>query len=337
MTQTVGDIGEFELIEHIEQLIAEKGAKLADSTPGVGDDAASFQPRQGYDLLVTCDSIIEGRHYLSEYFTPFEIGKRAMVMNISDIGAMGGKPLYALISLGLRQKTPVTHVEDIYKGFMEELNPFNASIIGGNITRVNHSTMIDITLIGEVERSRKLLRSTARVGDAIMVTGYPGQAAAGLQMLMNNENRIQLRNHPLVDAYIRPVHRAAEGCSLASNGKVNAMIDISDGFLGDLGHICERSRVGAEINLENFPVSESMRDISLLLNKEIYDIVLGNSDDYELIFTCSPEDVEMLRSVISDIPAHEVGRITSASEGIKIILEDGTSQKIKPSGWNHFK
>lgn len=337
MTQTVGDIGEFELIEHIERLIAGKGAKLADSTLGVGDDTASFRPRQGYDLLVTCDSMIEGRHYLSEYFTPFEIGKRAMVMNISDIGAMGGKPLYALISLGLHSKIPVTHVEDMYMGFMEELNPFNSSIIGGNITRVNHSMMIDITLIGEVERSHKVLRSTARAGDAIMVTGYPGQASAGLQMLLNNENQIQLRNHPLVDAYIRPVHRAVEGYSLASTGKVNAMIDISDGFLGDLGHICNRSGVGAEINLEDFPVNKSMRDISLPLNKKINDIVLGDSDDYELIFTCSPEDIETLRSIISDIPVHKVGRITSASEGIKIILEDGTSQKIKPSGWNHFR
>ncbi len=340
MEQTVGDIGEFELISHIERIVGKEGVKLPESVLSVGDDAASFMPEQGYELLVTCDSMVEGRHYLPEYFSPFEIGRRAMAMNISDIGAMGGKPLYALVSLGLKSNIPVKDIEEIYRGFLTELNPFNASIIGGNVTGTDYSIMIDITLIGKVEKSQKVLRSTAREGDSIMVTGYPGQAAAGLRMLLKNEDKSRLLKHPLVDAYIRPEHRAVEGHMLAMTGRVNSMIDISDGFLGDLGHICERSGVGAEIHLKDFPVSEYLRSMADSTNESIYDVVLGESDDYELIFTCSHDDVEYLKSLISkkgNTCAKEVGRITGLNEGIKIVSENGIRRDIKPSGWDHFK
>lgn len=337
MSKTVGDSGEFELIDHIEKLISQKGVKASGNTLAIGDDAASFEPRAGYELLVTCDSMIEGRHYMERFFTPFETGRRAMVMNISDIGAMGGRPLYALVSLALKPDMQISHVEEFYRGFLEELNPFNAAIIGGNITGTEHAATIGITLIGEAEKSKKVLRSTAREGDVIMVTGYPGQAAAGLRLLLNSKEGSAPLNHPLVDAYIMPVHRAFEGHALALTGKVTSMIDLSDGFLGDLTHICERSGVGAEINISDFPVSEPMKEI---YPEDIYQKALGASDDYELIFTCSSEDVKMLSSIVkktNNIPVHEVGRITKASEGIKVIQADGIFSTSEASGWNHFR
>lgn len=340
MSETVAEIGEFPLIHRIHAFLEKKGYHTPAVTLGIGDDAASFSPAEGYEILVTCDSMVEGRHYVKEYISPVDLGRRAMVMNISDIGAMGGTPLYALVSLGLPPQTLVKDVEDMYLGFVQELEPFDASIIGGNITGTDGTEIIDITLIGHIEKGRAIRRSTAREGDSILVTGFPGQAAAGLRLLMEPGDGMKRLDHPLVRAYNRPSHRAKEGRAIALSGYAHSMIDTSDGFLGDLGHICEMSRVGAEITKEDMPVSNSMREIQASFGWDIIDMALGDSDDYELIITCPPENVEKVRSVVtagSPVPVAEVGRITGLSEGMKLILKDGSSQPISPSGWDHFK
>src|SRR5512143_358310 len=135
MTEKVQDIGEFGLIGRIHDLLKKEGVRGERVTVGIGDDTASFLPRPGFELLVTCDCVVEGRHYLPRHISPFDLGRRAMALNISDIGAMGGTPLYALISLGLKGEIPVQDIENIYRGFLAELNPFQAAIIGGNLTR----------------------------------------------------------------------------------------------------------------------------------------------------------------------------------------------------------
>ena len=340
MTETVSDIGEFELIRRIDTFLEKLGNRSSKVTLGMGDDAACFEGREGFDLLVTCDSMVERRHYLPEYISPVDLGRRAMVMNISDIGAMGGNPLYALVSLGLRAETSVKDVEDMYRGFMEELGPLGGTIIGGNITGMDGPAVIDITLIGEVEKNKIVKRSTAKPGDAILVTGYPGQAAAGLRLLLDAKEGEDLRDHPLVRAFIRPVHRAGEGYAIAGSGLASAMIDISDGFAGDLGHICEMSGVGAELVQEKFPLSKDMIKMSLPAGRDIFDMVLGDSDDYELIITCPAKDTTRLSYIIHSVggvQVSEVGRITEASKGMTLVLREGGRRDIRPSGWDHFR
>ena len=340
MTEKVSDIGEFGLIRRIDDLVKKEGIRSERVTVGIGDDTAAFLPRAGYELLITCDCIVEGRHYLPEYICPLDLGRRAMVVNISDIGAMGGKPLYALISLGLKIETPVHDVEEIYRGFLLELNPFGASIIGGNITKSGNGIFIDITLIGEVEQGKAVRRSGARAGDVILVTGYPGQSAAGLQLLLRERGDSKIKEHPLVKIYNTPSHRAQLGEIIAQTGCASALIDTSDGFLGDLGHICEESGVGAELIKERFPISEHLREAALRLRGDPYDFFLGDSDDYELIITCRPEDVPRIRSTISQccpVLVTEVGRITSNAGEIFLLLPEGTKLPIKPSGWDHFR
>jgi len=340
MTQTLADIGEFGLIRLIRDLIDSEGVKAPELTMGIGDDSASFLPREGYEILVTCDCMVEGRHYLKGHINPLDLGSRAMVMNISDIGAMGGMPTFAMVSLGVKKDAPVHNILEMYRGFFQELNPLGAAVIGGNITRSDNSNFIDITLIGEVERDKIIRRSTARPDDIILVTGYPGQAAAGLSILLNSKEKGDLQSDPLVRAYNRPVHRAREGRAAALSGCATSMIDISDGLLGDLGHICEESGVGAEIIRKALPVSAQMRAFSEPDGHDPYEWILGESDDYELIITCAPVNKDRICSAIteiSDVPVAEIGRITSKMDGIEIIFPDGSKHEAAAVGWDHFK
>ena len=339
MPETLADIGEFGLIDRIDKLLREEGARLPEKTLGIGDDCASFVSRPGYELLVTCDAIVEGRHYLPRFISPIDLGRRAMDLNISDIGAMGGHTLYALVSLGLRADTPVKDVEAMYRGFIAELNPFDAAIIGGNLTKSEGANFIDITLIGEIESGKSVRRSTAKPGNTILVTGYPGQAAAGLQILLKAIPDDDVRAHPLVQAYNTPSHRAREGEAVAGAGLATAMIDTSDGLLGDLGHICDESGVGARLIQENLPISSALREAAEQMKQEPLDFVLQDSDDYELIITCPPEHVDGICSLItslSHIPVTEIGTITETADGIKLISHDGIPRDMTPSGWDHF-
>jgi thiamine-monophosphate kinase len=340
MPEKLSHIGEFGLIDRIYTLIRKEGVPSSRITLGLGDDTAAFLPRRGYELLITCDSLVENRHFLSAYTPPFDLGRRAMSQNISDIGAMGGRPLYALVSLGLKKETPLPWIEEMYRGFLRELNSFKAAIIGGNLTETSDALFIDITLIGEVLRGKWVGRSGAKPGDAILLSGYPGESAAGLTLLLKNTDHPEISAHPLVQRYLNPGHRAVLAAALAETGKVTAMIDTSDGFLGDLGHILDQSAVGAEVIKGNLPMRGILNQAASQLGKDPYDYILGNSDDYELILTCPPEHLNHIRSLAKeehDLILTEVGRITGTGGEITLILPDGSRQLVKPTGWDHFR
>ncbi len=340
MPERVSDIGEFGLIRRISSLLNKEGVRSERVVLGVGDDTASFHPRPGYEVLITCDCMVEGRHYLRGKIRPYDLGRRAMTLNISDIGAMGGRPLYALVSLGLKPEILVQDVEEMYRGFLAELNPFGASIIGGNLTTSGNGMFIDITLTGEVAQGKAVRRSGAKPGDAVLVTGYPGQAAAGLQLLLHASDDSKILENPLVKIYNTPSHRAQLGEAIAKAGCATAMIDTSDGFVGDLGHICEESGVGVELFKEKLPVSEALREAALTLGWDPYDFLLGDSDDYELVITCLPQNVALLRSIAGQwcpVPLTEVGRITDEAFEITLVLPGGERRPVEGSGWDHFR
>lgn len=339
MSETISQIGEFGLIRRLRDLLLREGGGGRGVVVGIGDDTASFVPGAGQEILITCDSMVEGRHYLPDRMTPYDVGRRAMISNISDIGAMGGQPLYALISLGLRPEMLTSDLEEMYRGFLFELNPFGASIIGGNITSAGDRAFIDITLVGEVPEGKAVRRSGARPGDSILVTGFPGQSAMGLRMLLQGEVRRGLETHPLVKKYLIPGHRASAGRAVAMTGFATSMIDTSDGFQGDLGHICEESGTGAVLEEKRLPVSDLLLDACRELGEDLYEFILGPSDDYELIITCPPERVGDVVTAIRGAGVEsvtEVGKITAGGDGIRLIGRDGGERRIRPVGWDHF-
>ncbi len=340
MNETIAQVGEFGLIDRIDSLVEREGVGGRGVTLSIGDDTAAFRSRPGFDVLVTCDAMVEGKHYLPKHTTSFNIGRRAMAINISDIGAMGGMVLYALVSLGLRSNTAVKDIEALYRGFLAELNPLGAAIIGGNITSIDERMFVDVTLIGEVEEGRAVKRSGARPGDTILVTGSPGKSAAGLHLLLSAARPETLYDHALVQAYLAPSHRAREGRSAALTGGLTAMIDISDGLLGDLGHICTESGCGALIYQEKLPVSDPLREAGRGLERDPYDWILGDSDDYELLITCRPGDVRRVRAGLDPfggLKVSEIGRMIEGHPSIVLAQPDGTERPAGPSGWDHFK
>jgi thiamine-monophosphate kinase len=337
MLENIRAIGEFGLIRRIRSLIDSEGVRPEGLTIGAGDDAASFLPRPGYELLVTCDAIVEGRHYLPGVIGGCNLGRRAMTSNISDIGAMGGAPRYALVSLGLKGETAVSEVEGLYRGFLAELKSLDACIIGGNVAE-SDSTFIDITLIGEVGQGMAVRRSGARPGDVVLLTGCTGRAAGGLQLLLREHGSARLSGNPLVQAYIAPSHRALLGQAVAATGYVTAMIDTSDGLAGDLAHICEESGRGAELFLEAIPIDDALVEAAGVLSLDVHALALGASDDYELIMTCDPRRAPDLKAIAAQqgVPLNQVGRITGGSE-INLVLPGGERRRLEYASWDHFR
>ncbi len=330
---TVGTLSEFGLIARITKLVPSADGRLV---LGIGDDCAAFRQNSEKLLLVTCDIQLEGRHFLKERIAAKELGLRCAAVNLSDIAAMGGAPLYAVVSLGLPPQTSASWVDGLYAGLRESLSRFDASVIGGNITS-SDMLIIDITLLGEVAESEMLRRSTAKSGQAILVTGHLGASAMG-RLALDRKLRPSKSLAPLVKAHRTPMPRVAEGRVIAASRLATAMIDVSDGLAGDLGHICEMSNVGASLDASSLPISPQTLSVARSLNLDPLHVALHGGEDYELLFTCPKEHAQSLASRIrreTGTPVAVIGE-TTAAKGIVLKRPGGKRQPIEPKAWDHF-
>ncbi len=240
------DIGEFGLINRIYKPPKDKNILV-----GIGDDTAVVKVGKKL-LLLTTDTLVDGDHFSFKYFTPEQVGKKAIEINVSDIGSMGGIPKYALVSLVLPKDLNVEVIDKIYKGMRSSGDKHNVEIIGGNITH-GKQLVIDIDLVGEVKKENLCLRSHAKEKDFILVTGDLGSSAAGLNLFLKN-----IKGHNEVkNKHLEPkakLHKVKPFLKY-----INAMIDVSDGLASEVKHICEQSNVGAIIFKDNIPISEETR------------------------------------------------------------------------------
>ncbi len=334
----ISDIGEFGLIDRIDRALGSPGAGVV---VGIGDDVAVLRGGGQNYLLATCDIQVEGIHFLKEAITPYQLGRKAVAINLSDIASMGGWPTYILVSLALPKETEVEYVDGLYEGLREESEAAGAEIVGGNLSHSQSGIMVDIFLLGEVEPDHLLLRSGARVGDRILVTGQVGDSGAGLALLLNPSLSVKEEEREVVlRAHFTPTPRLKEGRAIAASGMATVMIDISDGLASDLGHICERSGVGALIEAQEIPLSPATKAIAGLLDKDPLDFALHGGEDYQLLFTARPEKAEELAKIVREetgTPVSIIGQIRPSQEGMRLALANGEIVPLMPKGWDHFR
>jgi thiamine-monophosphate kinase len=331
----LSESGEFGLIELISQAIEKE--RKADQPSwqrlvlSAGDDCAAWRGDTSIQLATT-DTMVEGVHFLKGSFKWEDLGHKAMASNLSDIAAMGGAPLYALISLSLPADTNVEDIMSLYAGLISEAQRFGVAIIGGNITRAP-MVVITINLLGYLPTDKMLLRSTAVPGDEIAVTGYLGSSAAAVALLKHKIKVKRVIATFLKHAHFHPEPRIDAGQALLRMG-VKTAIDVSDGLVSDLTRICEASKVGAHIYAERVPVHP---DLQQALGRESTTYALTGGEDFELLFTADPEIVQQVKSALG-IPVTIIGEIISEHPAqVSISGRKGEELDPKAKGWDHFQ
>jgi len=325
----IKDVGEFDLIKRMSDGLASPCRPVI---AGIGDDSAVLRPPTGRLQLVTTDMLVENVHFRLDFANPFQIGWRSLAVNISDIAAMGGEPTYAFVSIGLPRETTVEFVDELYSGMRKMAESYSVDIVGGDTVSAPQ-VVINIALLGEVESENLILRSRAKTGDALAVTGDLGGSEAGLTILKRGLPIKGTKKH------LMPIPRVPEGRSLAKSGYVTAMIDVSDGLASEAHHICEASGTSAELYLDNIPLFDSVRHVAKHTGRNPYDFALYGGEDYELLFTCPQDKVAHLAEDISrtcGTPVTVVGRIVDISHPITMQDASGKIMPLKPRGYDHF-
>lgn len=318
-------IGEFDLIRRFIRT-----GKARKVLVGPGDDCAVIRAPRGRLFLVTTDMLIEGVHFRRDWMTPEQIGTKSMRVNLSDIAAMGGVPRFALISVGLPRKSRSTVAERLFRGIRSVARQAGVAIIGGD-TNASARLVINIVLIGEASGRRVLTRKGARVSDAIYVTGTLGDAALGLKALQRKKKAGYER---FIRRHLLPPDRVQLGKRLVRNRFVHSLIDLSDGLVGDLNHILEESRVGAEVWIDQIPHSKNFMRTASKLHLDPIWLKLAGGEDYELLFTAFPD--QKVPKEFDGVPVTKIGKILPQREGLRLVDSQGHPYLKKVSSFTHF-
>ena len=292
---------------------------------GIGDDCAVLRLPPGQDLLVTTDFTIEKVHFRRDWHPPELVGRRCLTRGLSDIAAMGGKPQAAFLSLAVPSDLPQKWVDRFLRGLLDLAEEFKLPLAGGDTAESagGGGIQADIVVVGSVPKRRAVLRSGAKPGERIYVTGELGGSAAALARLAESK--------PVGAEYfrhLRPQARVSVGQSLRQRGVASAMIDLSDGLSTDLEHICQESHVGAEIEAQAIPRAQ----VGAGKKRVALEFALHGGDDYELLFTSAAA----VPSEVAGVRVTRIGR-TTQSAGMRLIGEDGSQQPLQAGGWEHFK
>jgi len=295
---------------------------------GIGDDSAVLAIPEGHQALVTTDFSLEGVHFRREWHPPDSVGHRCLARGFSDIAAMGGTPITAFLSLALPQNLPQKWVDGFMRGLFTLAEKFGVSLAGGDTAESPAGVLADIIVLGSVPKGKAVLRSGARPGDRIYVTGALGGSAAIVKLLLDEKRRRRIRPRDFPQHFY-PIPRLEVGRFLRENNLASAMIDISDGLSTDLAHICEENGVGAEILEQLIPKALIGRPAP----KVDLRLAMHGGEDYELLFTAAQR--KRIPSRIAGIAITEIGEI-KRTKNIMMINQHGMQSELRPEGWEHF-
>ncbi len=346
-------MNEFDFIKKIRKL-AEERATPSGLVRGIGDDAAVLKSFTGSDVVVSTDLLVEDVDFHRDTTYANLLGHKALAVSLSDIAAMGARPRWALLSIGVPNDVWQSEFLDrFYEGFFQLAGRYGVRLIGGDVSRTPEKIVIDSIVIGECLLEREVYRSGAEAGDQIYVTGFLGDAAAGLRLIERGarlhsqttsedppssigESAGDHRAEYLLLRQLRPEPRVGWGLLLGDKQLATAMIDISDGLSSDLNHLCAESKVGALIDASSIPIDPIVRDLSGRRALDPLMLALHGGEDFELLFTIKPENVAKLPNRVDGVSVTRIGEITNASDGVRI-SEGPRTWNLEPGGWEHFK
>ncbi len=320
---------EFEFIKNISSRY---------SLSKIGDDCAVLPKDSRTDLVITTDLIVEDIDFRLSWSKPEFIGHKAAAVSLSDVAAMGAKPVWAMLSIGVPERIWKTDfVDKFYDGYLRLAGKFNVELVGGDVSRTPDKIIFDSIVAGEVKKGKAVLRSGAKVGDLIFVSGELGGAAGGLKLLENEfrykwEEKIW-RNHLLLKQ-LQPFPQVSYGEYLSKNNLATSMIDLSDGLSSDLAHICLASKVGAKIYAEKIPCDVKLKPLAKTFDEKI-DLALNGGEDFELLFTVNPKKYFQVENEFKIRKFSHIGEITANAEIIELISDENSSI-LHPKGFRHF-
>lgn len=334
---------EFDFINSLRQRVASSSINQA-LVSGIGDDAAVFRSSSGKETVITADLLVEDIDFRRTTTPAYLLGHKALAVSLSDIAAMGSRPQWSLISVGVPDEVWQTDfVERFYDGLLDLANRYGVQLIGGDTSRTTDSIVIDSIVAGECAAGMSVMRSGAKPGDQIFVTGSLGAAAAGLRLIergahlaeqnLGDEDSQKL-DHILLQQ-LRPEPRVGWGIVLGEELLATSMIDLSDGLSSDLNRLCTASGAGALIDSSLLPVDTRVTELCGRRALDPLQLALHGGEDFELLFTVKPGEVRRLPRRVDGVEITRIGEITSLSEGVRI-SEGPRIWELKPGGWKHF-
>src|ERR1041384_1021352 len=330
---------EFDFIDALRQRAGAAGHSLV---AGIGDDAAVVRSTAGKETVITADLLVEEIDFRRTPTPPFLLGHKALAVSLSDIAAMGARPLWSLVSIGVPEDVWETEfVNQFYDGLLALANHYGVQLIGGDTSRTNESIVIDSVVAGECAAGRAVMRAGAAPGDQIFVTGSLGAAAAGLRLIERGahlaeqnlaDEDSQKLDHVLI-RQLRPEPRVGWGIVLGEERLATSMIDLSDGLSSDLNHLCEASGVGALIDSSLLPIHNRVVELCGRRALDPLQLALHGGEDFDLLFTVKPGAVPKTPRRVDGVEIRCIGEIIN--EGVKI-TEGSRTWELTPGGWKHF-
>ncbi len=327
------DIGEFGFIERIREgcLIRDKNV-----IKGIGDDCCVFKISGDLAVLLTTDMLVENVHFLLGAISPYELGRKSLAVNISDIAAMGGNPKEAVISIAIPDNVDLEFLDEVYEGMKSMAKEFDINLLGGDTTYSPQYLVINIALVGKAVEDEILYRSGARADDVIFLTGAVGSSAAGLNLVLTGSSFNGQKE--LLKAHHDPFPHVKEGRIIAGMGIVSSLIDVSDGVAADLGHICAESGLGAVIEEMSIPTTPNFQAYCKQMNHDSVHLSLHVGEDYVLLGTVPPGAAGQLDEALKSegCEFHPIGKMV-LEPGLRLQRSDGSIEPIRVRGWDHFK
>jgi thiamine-monophosphate kinase len=327
---------EFDFINSLRQRV---GSSSQSIVTGIGDDAAVFRNNSGKETVISTDLLVEDIDFRRSTTPPYLLGHKALAVSLSDLAAMGSRPLSSLISIGVPEDVwQSDFIDRFYDGWLDLAKRYGVQLIGGDTSRTNEHMVIDSIAIGECSAGMAVKRTGASPGDQIFVTGSLGAAAAGLRLIERGANLgdedLQKLDHVLL-RQLRPEPRVGWGIVLGEERIASAMIDLSDGLSSDLNHLCAESNVGALIDASLLPIDERVVELCGRRALDPLQLALHGGEDFELLFTVKPGNIARLPRRVDGVEIKRIGEVTHADKGVKI-SEGSRIWDLTPGGWKHF-